>query len=378
MLFSKPRSGGRIGRRLGAFLLSIAATVTLLAPAGAARAEDPPPSDYGIATRPAGADGMPDDRTRLEYSADPGQSVSDQVLIGNSGKSAQDFTVYATDAFNAENGDFSLLATADAPTSIGAWVRFENGENRVQFTLQPEEVRLVKFTVAFPADATPGDHVGGLVASVLQKSEGVSIDRRVATAMYARVSGELQPRLNLASFDATYQGDWWNPFGGTVKVLYTVDNPGNVALSANVSMKAVTWFGIPVTGAGGTSIPVLLPGNSATYEYDLTGIGQWGYLNPSAELMPFVETTDPTRQALAATVTRDTIVLATPWMLLILIAIGVGVYLLIRWRRRRDEVRAQEWIEYTEKKAAAAAAEAAAAPRDTASHSSTPQDSAPR
>lgn len=359
MLSSTSRSGRRIVQMLGAFALAFAALAAPLASASpAAAAADPGDATVGVATRPAGADGRPDGRTRLNYSADPGQSITDQVLVGNTGTERQDFTVYATDAFNSADGEFSLLATADTPTSVGAWVRFENGEDRIQFSLEPEEVRLLTFTVDFPAEATPGDHVGGLVASVVEEGQQVSLDRRVATAMFARVSGELQPRLTLGSFDAAYEGDWWNPFGGTVKVLYTVDNPGNVALAANVSMRVNTWFGIPASEVKGGSIPVLLPGNSATYSFELSGVGQWAYLNPSVQLNPFVETSDTSLELLVSPVSRDSVVLAMPWTLVILIVIGVGIFLLLRWRRQRDEARAQEWIAYTEQQAEIAAAEA--------------------
>jgi hypothetical protein len=358
VLFSIPRSGRRIRHALGAivFLLALG-WLPFAAPTIAHADGAPSEGNVGVATRPANADGRPDDRTRFSYSADPGQSVTDRVLVGNTGTQRQDFTVFATDAFNGEGGDFSLLATADSPTALGTWVRFENGQNRIQFSLDPQEVRLLAFTIAFPADATPGDHVGGIVASVVQEGQQVNLDRRVATAVFARVSGELQPRLTIASFDATYQGDWWNPFGGTVKILYTVDNTGNVALAANLTMSAATWLGIPATGDQGGGIPVLLPGNSATYEYDLTGVGQWGYLNPSVRLQPFVDTTEAGQETNVAPVSRDAVVIAVPWTVLIAAGLVIGVVWFLRWRRRVDDARAKEWIAYTEKQAAAAAEE---------------------
>ena len=359
MLSTTPPPGSRTRPPRGAFSLALPLALPVVAPALPARADDAaaPDATIGVATRPAGSDGRPDGRTRFEYAADPGQSVTDQVLVGNTGTQRQDFTVYATDAYNATSGEFSLLATADTPTALGTWVRFDGGQDRVTFSLEPQEVRLLAFTVAFPAEATPGDHVGGIVASVTQEGQQVSLDRRVATAVFARVSGDLQPRLTLASFDATYQGDWWNPLGGTLKVLYTVDNPGNVALAANVSMAAVTWFGIPASPAQGGGIPVLLPGNSATYEFDLTGVGQWGYLNPSARLVPFADAQDATMQVAVAPVSRDTVVVAIPWAVLLVAGLVTGLVLLLRWRRRRDDERAQAWIAYTEQQAAAAAEE---------------------
>jgi hypothetical protein len=363
------RSGRRAARMLVASALALAVALPALTAAPAALAADAPAADasVGVATRPAGADGRPDGRARLNYSADPGQSVTDQVLVGNTGTERQDFTVFATDAFNSADGEFSLLATDEQPVSVGAWVTFEDAQSRIQFSLEPEQVRLVTFTVAVPADATPGDHVGGLVASVVEDGQQVSLDRRVATAVFARVSGELQPRLSLSGIEAAYEGDWWNPFGGSVRVLYTVDNPGNVALAANLAVGVNTWFGMPATAAQGGSIPVLLPGNSATYEFVATGVGQWGFLDPWAKVSPFVESSDTSLTMPVAPVTRDTVVTAIPWSVLILAALVAAGVLLNRWRRRRDAQRAQEWVEYTEQQARESARSLAEAGSPTAS-----------
>ncbi|MBN9213002.1 MAG: hypothetical protein BGO45_13335 [Microbacterium sp. 71-36] len=358
---SRPASR-RVLSALCAAALVVAGIAATLVAAPAAVAEDgdaATAATIGVATRPAGSDGRPDGRTRFSYSSDPGQSVADQVLVGNTGTERQDFTVYATDAFNGQDGTFSLLPTADVPTSVGAWVRFDNGTDRIQFSLEPNEVRLLPFTMEVPADATPGDHVGGLVASVIEEGQQVSLDRRVATSIFARVSGDLQPQLSITSYSAAYEGDWWNPFGGSIRMRYTVTNPGNVALAANITTGVRTWLGIPATGDRGGSIPVLLPGNTASYDFTVDGVGQWFYLNPGTTLNPFVESQDATLQLPVTAVSRDTVVFATPWTVLILIVLIVGVVLLVRWRRRRDEARAQEWVEYMQRAAAEEAEQSA-------------------
>lgn len=342
---------------LGAALIAAVAMFALLVPAAPASAAegDPAPTTIGVATRPAGDDGRPDGRSRFTYTADPGQTITDHVLVGNTGSQRQDFTVYATDAFNAADGSFSLLATADTPTSVGAWLHFDDGSDRVRFSLEPNEVRLLTFTVAFPADATPGDHVGGLVASVIEAGAQVSVDRRVATSIFARVSGDLQPQLSVGSYDATYAGDWWNPFAGEVRLHFTVTNPGNVALAANLTSGVVTWFGAPIAGPQGGAIPVLLPGNTATYDVTVPAVAQWLYLNPRTVLSPFVDSPDAAQQLPVTPISRDAITFGVPWTLFILLALVGAAVVVVRWRRRRDEARAQEWIEYMERAAAAEA-----------------------
>jgi dihydroorotate dehydrogenase (fumarate) len=354
VLFSTTRPSKRILQTLGALVLAFAAATAPLLSAGPAAAAEPGDT-ISVSGRPAGSDGRPDGRTRFAYAADPGQSVGDNFIVGNRGSSRQDFTLYGTDAFNSADGTFSLLATSEAPTSIGAWTRFDNGEPRVQFSLEPGEVRVVPFTIQFPAEATPGDHVGGLVASVVEEGQQVNVDRRVATAIFARVSGELQPRLAVSTFEASHHGDWWNPFSGTTTIRYTVENPGNVALAANVTMGINTWFGIPAAASQGGSIPDLLPGNSASFEFDVPAVAQWLYLNPHLRLNPFVDSDDAALQLPVPAVTRDTVTWAVPWTVLILVLVAAAIAAFVWWRRRREDARARAWIEYTENEARLAA-----------------------
>lgn len=350
---AKSPETSRARRGLRAAMVAVAALLVVgpIAVAAPAHAAD----TIGISARPADAQGEPDGRTRFSYKVDPGQSLHDTFLVANTGTTAQDFTVVGTDAFNDDDGEFALLATADQPTAIGAWVTFENGANRIQFTLQPGESRVLPFTLALPAEATPGDHVGGLVASVVTPGEQVDLDRRVATRVYARVSGQLQPRLAISGLDASYDGDWWNLLTGTVTVRYTVDNPGNIALAGNVSAGVNTWFGIPVSATQTGTIEEVLPGGSASYEFEVPAVAQWGYLGPYLRLSPFVDDSDPANQLPVAPVSRDTFLLAVPWLVVIAVGVGILIWLGLRARRTRDAARAQAWIEHTQNEARAAA-----------------------
>lgn len=309
--------------------------------------------EVGISTVPAAADGKPDGRTRFTYLADPGQKLSDHFLVTNTGTTKQTYTVVGTDAFNDAKGDYALLPTSATPTGIGTWVHFENGSSRMSFVLDPGASRSLAFSVDVPKDATPGDHVGGILASVVTPGSEVSLDRRVATRLYTRISGQLQPILTVSSIAADWNGAWWNPLTGAVTLHYLVKNTGNIALAANTSASVRTWFGIPVGTTATRPLSELLPGQSAAVDVSLSGVAQWAYLNPGVTLRPFVETQDSKLAVPAPIVSRDTFLFALPWSLLILIAAGIGVYFLLRWRRRRDEVRAQEWMDFVELNAAA-------------------------
>ncbi|MDR7182984.1 dihydroorotate dehydrogenase (fumarate) [Microbacterium trichothecenolyticum] len=343
-----------VPRALGTLRVAVTAMAALIvlapllasSPASAAEEEK-----VGISARPADASGTPDARTSFRYTADPGQRVDDFFLVTNTGTADQSFTVVSTDAFNDGEGEFALLATAEQPVDIGNWVQFENGANRIEFVLSAGQSRLLPFTLQLPADATPGDHVGGLVASVVTPGAEVNLDRRVASRVYTRVSGDLQPRLAVSSIEAAYGGDWWNPFSGAVTFHYTVSNTGNIALAGNATGAVGTWFGIPVATASGGTIKEVLPGNSATYEVGIPGVGQLGYLLAQVKLTPFVDSGDAAAQMPAPPTSRDTIVIALPWLLLIAIVLVAGFFVFRSWRRKVDAQRAAEWIAYTEAEA---------------------------
>jgi dihydroorotate dehydrogenase (fumarate) len=331
---------GLVAALLGGLMISGAA----LAPASPALAQD----EVGISGLPAGADGAPDGRSRFSFTADPGQQIADQYLVQNTGTLPQTYTVLGTDAFNDEEGKYALQPTGEPPTDIGAWVGFENGESRIQFELQPGEARLLPFTVTVPENATPGDHAGGIAASVVSPSGQVQIDRRVGTRLYVRVSGDIRVGLSVSALSGEYSGDWWNPFSGTVKMSYTVRNTGNIALASNVEIGLNTWFGIPLDNRAGDSIPELLPGGTRNYTSEAHGVAAWGYLNPWVTLSPFVEGNDPSKRLVTEPTTRDAVVIAMPWLLLLVLVLA-ALFLVIRRRRRKsNEKKAAEWVAYTE------------------------------
>lgn len=319
----------------------------ITADASAARADD----TIGISGQPAGANGTPDGRTRFSYSADPGQQVADHYFVRNAGSVTQSFTVLATDAFNDEDGSFGLLETGAEAVDAGAWVHFENGANRLQFDLAPGESRLVPFTVDIPAQAGPGDHAGGILASVVTPGDQVNVDRRLGTRLYVRVSGDIQAALTISSVDSQYVGDWWNPFDGRVRVLYTIQNTGNIALASNVSLGVRTWFSAPASAKQGDGIPELLPGFTRTFETEVPGVASWGYLNPWVTLNPFVEGDDASKRMVLSATSRDGVLIAPPWPLVVAIALVVLYIVFGKWRRRADEKRAAIWMAHTEQEA---------------------------
>ena len=301
----------------------------------------------GIAIAPADENGL-DNRSRYSYQIEPGQTITDFVRVSNPGSTPITVTVLAADAFNAEDGAYALVESSVQSTDAGSWVKFSGDETRVTLDLAPMEAQILGFQLDVPVDATPGDHAGGIVASASVVGEGeIAVERRVATRMYVRVAGDLQPALTLSSFSASHTGGLL-PTSGAVRVTAVLTNSGNVALSGTVTLTGSTWFGRAIGATMEVELLEMLPGSNRTVNYELANVPQVGYVKPKLLLRSAVDGDAPDPGPLPV-VEREAFVWAVPWPLLaILVVGGGGSWLLIRRRRRRDEAHAAAWIAHTQ------------------------------
>ena len=301
----------------------------------------------GIGAAPSSGNG-PDSRTRFSYQIGPGQTVSDFFFVKNSGTTQQTVKIFATDAYTADDGELSLLPTDQKATDTGSWVTFDDGSDARELTLEPNTSITAQFTVTVPEDAAPGDHVGAMVVSSQSASGQVVVDSRVASRLYVRVKGELQPNLTVSNIAASYAPEF-NPLDGTVTVKVTLKNTGNVALGAKASF-GVRVLGLVVAQTELQEVPEILPGGSRSLSVQVPGVGQLGLLSPYVQMLPTVdkEVLDP---GPLASVNRDTVVVAVPWVLVVVLVLAALFWLFLRIRNARDETAARRWIEFTEAEA---------------------------
>src|SRR5581483_4024941 len=110
--------------------------------------------------------------------------LQDHVAIVNIGLSPLALDVYPTDAVNAADGSFTLLPKTHHSVDVGSWVtlRIPGGATRV--TVPPRSLVVVPVTLSVPRNASPGDHSGGIVASLTsyianKKNARVKFEQRV-------------------------------------------------------------------------------------------------------------------------------------------------------------------------------------------------------
>jgi hypothetical protein len=332
------RLSRRLGRLVGvAALACLAGTAGLSGVAVAApqpvRSASAPTGDISWAVAPSTAKG-PDGRTHFSYNdIKAGGVVNDYVGITNYSTRPVTFTVYASDGITTTAGSIGLQPASTKPVDVGGWIRVQHTTVTV-----PARARLNEpFTLDVPADATPGDHVGGVIASVTQAQPGgrVARDDRVGVAVYLRVAGPLHPLLSVEGVSTSGYRGTVDPFGGgDTTVTYTVHNTGNVRLSGDQSVSVTGLFGIPLVTVHPPALQDVLPGGSVRITTHVSGIVPLGPLTVRAAVTPVAVPGSPHLAVAPGTASASVSMWATPWPQLVLLLLLIAGWLLVRRRRR--------------------------------------------
>ncbi|MFG3369968.1 hypothetical protein ACIPWY_15680 [Streptomyces sp. NPDC090032] len=230
---SPPRARARLRALCGAaVLLAAVAGAAPVAAAATAPAWSVTPSAGG-GTRPA-----QDGRPYFYAEGVPGTVLQDKVAVTNPGDSPLTVRLRGADADNTGTGALSLRTKS---TDTGAWITFARREVKVPARTRAE----VPFTVTVPADATPGDHPGAVVASANGRDSGVSI--------HLRVSGPTLSALTVERVRVT---------GG--RISYDLVNRGNTVLTPKLAVRADGVLGRALDRRPRTLPVELLPGRRVT------------------------------------------------------------------------------------------------------------------
>lgn len=211
-------------------------------------------------------------RPNLSYQVAPGAVVQDSVTVYNLGNVQLDFAIYATDAFNNADGNFDLLAAGETPVDAGSWVAVA----QQGLVLDPGQQATIPITITVPADATPGDHVGGIVAAITNLSQTanqpvVRVEQRTGTRLYIQVAGPLAPELAVTDLATSYHPAL-NPLSGSADVSFRVENRGNVRLAGTPTVSVGGPFGIGKRTVTLPPIAEVLPGEHITLTAKLADV----------------------------------------------------------------------------------------------------------
>jgi hypothetical protein len=346
-------AGGLLLAAIGTVAAVPAASALPISPASpvsAARAGQPasgtPVGLVSWSVEPASAT-APDARTRYSYqNIKPGTTIFDHVAVFNRSSQAVAFSIYATDATGTSaDGALTLLAGNQHPKNIGAWTTFPGHRSQLSIIIGGGKGIIEPFTITVPTHATPGDHIGGMIAAVgvpHRTANGTLVElfERIAVPMDLRVTGKLVAALTISSVSVGLSTPF-NPFGGgAAHVTYTVTNTGNVILAGTQTVTVSGTFG----GTSTVHAPALvdvLPGDSLRYSLPAGHVYPAGSVSAHVTVTPrWPSDATPLAVTLAAA-SASASTFALPWALLVLILLlaggGFAVWRLTRSRRRAHQ-----------------------------------------
>ncbi len=268
----RTRRGRRLTAIVGLGVLALLGPTAAGAavPAATPRVADEPGVTFGL--QPTQEKDKPF-RGNFEFDLKPGTEIKDTVRLRNASSGPLDLKIFASDAKNAEGGAVDLLPTGVSSEDIGSWIKL----GRTELRIDGNEFLDIPFTMTVPANASPGDHTGGIVASYTgpatdANGAAVIIDRRIGTRILLRVDGKLTPAIKISDLKTSWDGPL-SPLGrGTMNVSYRVSNIGNVRMGTNQSIKFKSPIGMPSKEVKLDPIPDLLPGNAVLQEHKVDGV----------------------------------------------------------------------------------------------------------
>ena len=312
----------------GVLGLATAAPATALTPSPA---HDPGSWWVQPAPKPGAA---ADSRQYFILEGGPGSTLQDGLTISNYTDHPITYYVYGADGYNTpKDGQFALRDHGYPMTGVGSWVR----PAFPTVTVPARTSTVVPITIAIPADATPGDHIGGVsgmdseVESVQQQgSVRVGIKRVVAARLYLHVDGATMGGLTVTGLKVSGSPAfpaYLSDRNGSVSA--TITNTGNLLQTPKAHLKATGIFGTLFEET--VQLPPILPGQS------IDVARQWKHLPPFEIGTVRLDVTDDS-MAPAVTSTASVSLTLIPWLtiLVVVVLFAAGTAAYVFWRRRKN------------------------------------------
>lgn len=156
--------------------------------------------------------------TRFEISGNPGDTLTEEVLITNETPSAENY--YSSFANFEAQGDSGTPTFVDPKDDLGTWIKTSES-----ITILPGEQKVVPFTITIPKNAEPGGHFAVIFWGTTPGGEkGVSIGAKTGLLVLLSVRGDVKESAGLLNFNTINKTFWYKTL--PVSFEYRFKNDG--------------------------------------------------------------------------------------------------------------------------------------------------------
>ncbi|MEK7637394.1 MAG: hypothetical protein AAB402_03360 [Patescibacteria group bacterium] len=271
----------------------------------------------------------------LEFSTQPGQTLTGRVKVYNDTKDFQTYYL-STSNFTAggETGEPKFDFTTDV-SDLADWIKPDVN----QLDLQPGGQASINLSIAVPTAASPGGHYAGVFFGTTPPDAGnVRVQQRTGTLVILRVEGDIREAAQVAQFAvADSQGSGSHL---PISLVLRVQNTGNTHFRPKGFVTIRNMFGgvaatIDVNPKEGAVLPDSVRRFDLTWKKDAASlpaanffgqVGQeWNNFAFGAYTADLAATYGTTNQNLTAALK----VVVVPWRLLLLIVVLLAIVILI-------------------------------------------------
>jgi Bacterial protein of unknown function (DUF916) len=287
------------------------------------------PGSWWVQPAPKAKD--PNYRQYFILEGKPGDTLTDALTISNYTDHSITFDVYGTDGYNTpKDGAFALRDFGFPMAGVGQWIKPAFGS----VTIPARTATAVPVTITIPANATPGDHIGGVAgmdtaveAVQTQGNVRIGIKRVVAARLYLHVDGAAVGGLTVNKLSASAPSPfpaYLSQADGTINA--TVTNTGDLLQTPTAHITVNGIFGTLLDKT--VQMQPIIPGQTVSLSQ------VWSHVPPFEIASVKVTVTDNTASP-PVTASASTSFVAIPWYSLLILLLIIATLTAGRWYLRR-------------------------------------------
>lgn len=269
---------------------------------------------------------------KFDYSVAAGQAVKGELYVTNDGSEPLTAMVYAANQSVDEKGEvvYSVPGRDDkgSLSSAASWLNLrlpaatKTIGNTPYLEIKPGERVLVKFDVAVPAQAPPGDHQVLLFFEMFDVEQALSgtgsvVGGRIGARIHVRVQGELIEKMEVAPFSVPSF-----VVGDGARYAFRIRNEGNIDKLVTANLAVLDGSENEITSSAVVTDTVVYAGNELERTGMLATKGLLGRRTVRLTVDYGAEATDGVKAATG--IVKDRTVWFVPWWLLVVLAALIG------------------------------------------------------